>query len=44
MVSIVPLYKVNNMNQVIYKSSIICNSHAQENAVTILVIAFFLYL
>ena len=30
MISIVPLNKINNTTEVINKSSIICNSHAQE--------------
>ena len=41
MVSIVPLNKINNTTEVINKSSIICNSHAQENAVTLMFTAFF---
>lgn len=30
MVSIVPLNKINNTTEIINKSSIICNSHAQK--------------
>ena len=30
MISIVPLNKINNTTEVINKSSIICNSHAQK--------------
>ena len=30
MISIVPLNKINNTTEVINKSSIICNSHAQQ--------------
>ena len=33
MISIVPLNKINNTTEVINKSSIICNSHAQKKTV-----------